>query len=238
MLAVTYAALGRNADAPEIVPVGAVPIRVKPVLDMDSPLLKLGGKRVRAKLPDRWVRQAPVKRVERKAHVSTKAKAEVTSIPPTTVPLSDAGTAPPEDAAVAAQVDTPLEEDTDAGASNVDTPGSPDGVKDGTETDPLKARAANLYLSKIAGFFLSKFHPSCAGLSDEEKKKLRAVASVRLGGDGTVLSYGFTSSGNADIDGAAKRAMDQSVGQQVPPPPENYPTLRQNSHNVIFVCRK
>ena len=40
------------------------PIQVKPVLDEMPPLLKLGSKRMRAKLPDMWVKKAPIKRYE------------------------------------------------------------------------------------------------------------------------------------------------------------------------------
>lgn len=39
-----------------------MPLRITPVLDLDAPLLKLGGKHDRTKLPDRWVRQKPVPR--------------------------------------------------------------------------------------------------------------------------------------------------------------------------------
>ncbi len=36
-----------------------IPIAVKPVMD-DLPLLKLGGKKMRPKLPDMWKKQAPI----------------------------------------------------------------------------------------------------------------------------------------------------------------------------------
>ena len=47
------------------------------MLDLDTPLLKLGGVRDTHKLPDRWVRPSPKARAEQRAFVSTKAgKAE------------------------------------------------------------------------------------------------------------------------------------------------------------------
>ncbi len=233
VLAVGFATFGRRADAPAIVPIGAVPIRVIPVLDLDSPLLKLGGKRVRAKMPDRWLRKAPVKPTERKAHVSTKAKADVASIVPTTIPLSDAGSAPPTDAAAATPPDAAVGEPSDGGGSGESAAGSPDGGK----IDKLRGRAERLYASRIQGFFKRGFHHSCPGLSADEKKKRRAVAGVKVGSDGTVLSYSLAASGNADLDSASKQAMDRLVGQQVPPPPENYPDFRRNYHSVTFVCR-
>jgi hypothetical protein len=198
----------RKADVREIDPGIAVPIQVTPVVDLDSPLLKLGGKKVRIKLPDAWMKPEPVARTEAKAQVSTKAGDTVADIPPPDLAVSDAGTPVAPDAAVAKQVEAEIDASADAASAGADTPGAPDGVPDGTETDPLKARAANLYHANIASWFLRKFHPSCAGLGD------------------------------ADIDAAARQAMDQATGQQIPPPPENYPELRQNSFGVTFVCRK
>jgi hypothetical protein len=236
-LVLRAAALHTVTDAREIDPGLAVPIRVQPVVDLESPLLKLGGKRVRYKLPDQWVRQAPVPRIERRAFVSPKAEDKPEAIPPKELELSDAGTAPPPDAEVAKEVDQELTEASDAGPSNTDTEGHADGVKEGTEADPLKARAVNLYYARLQGFFLQGYAPACGDVAEEEKKKARAVASVVLGADGTVQSYGLTPSGRDSIDAAARRAMDAKVGQQVPPPPENYPDLRKTSFSVTFVCR-
>jgi hypothetical protein len=44
------------------------PIEVKPVLD-DVPLLKLGSKKMRAKLPDMWMKRPPIKRYEARQSV-------------------------------------------------------------------------------------------------------------------------------------------------------------------------
>jgi hypothetical protein len=51
----------KDAVAPE-----PVPMKVLPVLD-DTPLLKLGGKKVRATLPDLWKKNPPVQRFEEKS---------------------------------------------------------------------------------------------------------------------------------------------------------------------------
>ena len=228
----------KNTDLPTIVPLAAVPIKVTPVLDLDSPVLKLGGKKLRAKLPANWVRPVAKKRVERKAHVSTKAKDRVSDIPPKDVVVSDAGTPPPVDAAVAKKVDEEVEDEvTDAAPANTDEDGHADGTKGGTETDPLKARAISLYRGRVAGWFLRKFSPDCKGMTKEDKKKKRAIASVKLVGDGTVLSYSLKPSGHAGLDAAAKRALDASVGQQIPPPPENYKLKVPNSSTPVFVCQ-
>ena len=41
-------------------------------------------------------------------------------------------------------------------------------MKEGTETDPLKARAVDLYRAKIAGWFSSRFRVTGSGLDKAE----------------------------------------------------------------------
>ena len=238
-VALARAALDKMADAPDIDPGIAIPIKVKPMLDLSSPLLKLGGKRVSTKLPDRWIRKTPVKRVERQAHVSTKAEANEDDIPPDDLPIADAGTDPPEpDAALAKQVDEEETEESDAGPSNVDQEGSPDGEQGGTETDPLKARAISRYRSRLIGFFKARFRGAQGtGLSPEELEKLAASAAIAIGSDLSVISFTLSPSGNAAFDAAVRAVLQSKVGQQVPPPPENFPEAKLNHVSVTFVCQ-
>jgi hypothetical protein len=82
--ALGQAAIDLPAAAAEIDRGAAVPVRVIPVLDLDAPLLKLGGRRQPFKLPDRWVTPTPKPRVEQRAVVLTKAgKTERTPRAPT-----------------------------------------------------------------------------------------------------------------------------------------------------------
>ncbi|WP_437636445.1 TonB C-terminal domain-containing protein [Sorangium sp. So ce854] len=238
-VAISMADLSSTAAAPEIDKGPSVPVKVIPVLDMDTPLLKLGGKRDRMKLPDRWVRQTPKPRVEQKAFVSPDAGKTEEDIPPPEVKVADAGTAPPPpDAEVAKQVDIELDPKTDAGeAPNVDQEGHADGVKEGTETDPLKARAVDLYLARIAGWFSSRFRVSGSGLPPEELTKHRPRAVIVLS-DGQMVSYTLTPSGNPVFDAAAQATLEGAKGQALPPPPENYPDLGQKQVSVTFVCRE
>jgi hypothetical protein len=231
---IAIAELDKQADAPHITPGDAVPIQVTPVVDLDSPLLKLGGKKVKAKLPDRWVKpQRPTKIEERKAQVSTKAGDDVDDIPPEDLEVSDAGEAIAPDAEVADQVDMP-EDNVDAGEEGSGG-GHAAGSKYGTETDPLKARAAGQYHDRILRFLKQGF--SCPNVPDDIKKTCRPSASVAIGGDGTVTSFSFNPCGNEAIDGAARSAISSKVGQQIPPPPEKYKDLRPNSFSVAYVCR-
>ncbi|WP_437958885.1 TonB C-terminal domain-containing protein [Sorangium sp. So ce119] len=238
-VAISLADLSQTAAAPEIDKGPSVPVKVIPVLDMDTPLLKLGGKRDRMKLPDRWVRQTPKPRVEQKAFVSPDAGKTAEDIPPPEVKVADAGTAPPPpDAEIAKQVDIELDQKTDAApAPNVDQEGHADGVKEGTETDPLKARAVDLYLARIAGWFSSRFRVSGSGLPPEELTKHRPRAVIVLS-DGQMVSYTLTPSGNPVFDAAAQATLEGAKGQALPPPPENYPDLGQKQVSVTFVCRE
>lgn len=231
--------LDKSAVVPEIDKGAAVPVRVTPVLDLDAPMLKLGGKRDKMKLPDRWVRQTPKRRVEEKAFVSPKAGKTEQDIPPPEMKIADAGTEPPPpDAEVTKQVETEVAEVADAApAANVDTPGHSDGVKEGTETDPLKARAVDLYRARIAGWFSSRFRVSGSGLPQEELVKLRVLASVQLA-DRRVVSYTITPSGNAAFDAAARSMLEGAKGAEIPPPPENYPDTVQNQISLTLVCRE
>ncbi|WP_437531737.1 TonB C-terminal domain-containing protein [Sorangium sp. So ce726] len=238
-VAVSLADLAVPAAAPEIDKGPSVPVKVVPVLDMDTPLLKLGGKRDKMKLPDRWVRQTPKPRVEQKAFVSPSAGKTEADIPPPEVKIADAGTPPPPpDAEIAKQVDTELDPKTDAApAANVDQEGHEDGVKEGTETDPLKARAVDLYLARIAGWFSSRFRVNGSGLPPEELTKHKPRAVIVLS-DGQMVSYTLTPSGNPAFDAAAQATLEAAKGQSLPPPPENYPNLGQKQVSVTFVCRE
>ncbi|HEX9621663.1 MAG TPA: energy transducer TonB, partial [Polyangiaceae bacterium] len=196
----------------------AIPIAVKPVLD-ELPLLRLGGKKVRPKLPDMWKKQAPVQRFEERSAPSPMAEKTPDAIPTSKLAELDAA-APPPDAEVAKEVDQELLDAAPDAEPTVEGEGSPDGVKEGTETDPLKARAASQYLSKIMGWFNARFRPPIGEIPCEELKALSAGVAVRVGADRSVAGYTITSpSGNANFDTKVRATMDGIIGQQLPPPP-------------------
>ncbi len=210
-----------------------IPIAVRPVVD-DLPLLKLGGKRVRAKLPDMWRKAAPVQRYEESSAPSTKADKTPEAIPSSPLTKPDAAP-PPPDAEVAKQVDQVL---TDAAAApnapNVDSEGHADGVKEGTETDPLKARVLSQYQAKILGWFNMRFRQPTQ-IECEELKKLRASVVAQVGADRQITGYSIMRpSGNATFDAAVKASMDSNVGQQLPPPPPLYPDILNKAVTPVF----
>jgi hypothetical protein len=226
-----FVVAGQNrarVTAHEAPPPEEIPIAVKPVLD-DLPLLKLGSKRVKAKLPDMWTKQAPVQRFEEKSAPSEKAEKTPQAIPTAPVATKDAE-APPPDAAIAKEVDQKL---VDAGPpkaeANLATEGAADGVKDGTETDPLKARAANLYAAKLIGWFQIRFQRP-TGMPCEVIHALSAGAQITVGPDRSITGFTFSRpSGNADFDAKVKASLEAVVGQELPPPPPLYPDLKPNA---------
>jgi hypothetical protein len=213
----------------------AIPIEVKPVLD-ELPLLKLGSKK-RAKLPDMWVKKPPIKRYEATSAPTPKAPEKVDKLPdtPLTKPSAEP---PPPDAAIAKKVDPTIPR-TDAGpqkATNLPTEGHEDGVKEGTETDPLKAFAVSQYRMKLAAWFRARFRVP-KDIPCEELKKLRAAASVSISGTRTVTGFSVAkASGNATFDAAMKSSLDAIVssGAELPPPPPNYQDILMTTFPVSF----
>ena len=203
-----------------------IPIKVKPVVD-DLPLLKLGGKK-KAKLPDMWKKQAPVQRFEESSAPSAKASKSPDAIPSSKLAPLDAS-APPPDAETAKQVDQQLTDAAPDAAPKVEGEGTADGVKEGTEADPLKARAVSQYQAKLRAWFDARFRPpeppqdkaAC-----EELRKLGASVTVSVTGERTVGGYSIgRPSGNAAFDDRVRAMLDGARGETLPPPPPLYPDI-------------
>lgn len=209
----------RAATEPEP---ASVPIKVMPVLD-DAPLLKLGGKKVKTKLPEMWKKQPPVQRFQESSAPSPDAKKTPDAIPTSALAKLDAE-APPPDAEVAKEVDQTLLDAGPDAAPTAEGEGAADGVKEGTETDPLKARAVSQYFGKIQGWFNARF--AQPEIPCEELKKLSASVSATVSGERTVASFTIVRpSGNATFDAKVQSTMQGSIGQELPPPPPLYPDI-------------
>jgi outer membrane biosynthesis protein TonB len=215
----------------------ATPIEVKPVMD-DVPLLKLGSKRVKAKLPDMWVKKPPIVRQQAVAAPSPKAEATKDKIPDAPLPKPSAEP-PPPDTELAKQVDPQAKPDESAKPEpeqNLPTEGAADGVKEGTETDPLKAFAVGQYRIKLSGWFNARFKPGDQ-IPCDELKKLRASVTASVNGDRAVTGYSITKpSGNEIFDARVKATLDAIVsgGAELPPPPPNYEDVLGTSISVGF----
>ena len=216
-----------------------IPIAVKPVMD-DLPLLKLGGKK-KAKLPDMWKKQAPVQRFEETSAPSPKASKTPEAIPSTKLTPIDAS-APPPDAELAKQVDQTLTDAAPETKPTVEGEGTADGVKEGTEADPLKARAVSAYRGKLAGWFDARFRPPEAPedkAACEEMKKLSANAVVTVSADRAVSGYSLVRpSGNAAFDDRVRATLDAAKGEALPPPPPLYPDILNDSLSVRLSGQK
>ncbi len=58
-------------------------------------------------------------------------------------------------------------------------------------------------------------------ITDEERRGMRAVVSVRTSAAGQIEGYSITrSSGNSDFDNAVRIRMDQAVGSHLREPPD------------------
>jgi len=211
-----------------------IPIAVRPVLD-DVPLLKLGGKKMRPKLPELWRKNPPIQRFEATSAPSPHAPMTPDAIPSSPLARKDAGPPPPPDAAVAKQVDQVL---LDAGPPPKESQlaqgeGVQDGVKEGTETDPLKGRAISQYKQLVIAWFNAKWHPP--DLPCDIMKGLSVAGMPTWGPDRTVMAITpVRMSGNAVFDEAAKNTWASIIGQQIPPPPPLYSDITPNQFGAII----
>jgi hypothetical protein len=210
-------------------------VSITPVVD-DAPLLKLGAKRP-SKLPDRWVAPKPVERATQTALPSTHAPLNAEAIPKSSV--SDAGAKPPPpDAELIKQADLLLPVPDAAAAPASTVLGAADGVKEGTETDPLKAHAIDMYRAQLEQWFAQRF--TIRGkIPFETLKDLRARAVISIGGERTVTSFSIQKpSGNDTFDRELESSLAAIVasGAELPSPPEMYPDVLKSSQSITFRC--
>jgi hypothetical protein len=211
-------------------------VAITPVLD-DAPLLKLGTKKQPGKLPDRWIAPRAVERTTPAAFPSPRAAPVPQAIP--TVGVADAGQKPPSpNAEIVKQADIALEV-REAGPAPVSTvEGALDGVKEGTETDPLKAHAVDLYRAQLTTWFMRRFDIR-GKVPFDTLKTLRASAVVTISADRTVTSFTITKpSGNSTFDDQLRSSLDTIVssGADLPAPPQNYPDILKSTQSLSFRC--
>lgn len=207
--ALRAAHLDRPAAVPDIDRGSTRAIRVIPIVDLDSPLLKVGGTK-RYRLPEAWSRAQP-------PHAPPALAARAAGVGPQVDVYDDA-----PKAKVAEDI--------------YGDEGHPGGVPGGTETDPLKARVVDLYRARVIGWFSARFRVTGTGLSREALAALRGAASVDVGADLRVTGYVLVPSGNASFDAAARAALDAAKGERIPPPPEQYPDVIKGRLSLTFVC--
>jgi hypothetical protein len=213
-----------------------ISVSITPVVD-DAPLLKLGTKKQPGKLPDKWIAPRAVERTTPAAFPSPKAAPVPHAVP--SVAVADAGQKPPtRDTELVKQADIALQV-PEAGPAPVSTVlGAPDGVKEGTETDPLKAHAVDLYKSQLTSWFMRRFDIR-GKVPFDTLKTLRGLVTVTLGPERTVTGYTITKpSGNGTFDDQLRSSLDAIVqgGSELPAPPQNYPDILKSTLPLNFHC--
>lgn len=204
-----------------------MPIAVTPVLDEDA-LLKKGRKLDKTKLPDMWRKQPPRKVLNERSAPSPQAEKTPEAIPSSEVAKAHEEAPKPEDETT----DKPVDELADPNVEedlNVEEEGSEEGVEEGKQTDPLKVNAVAMYTARLSAWFKRGFNVPAGTIPCEELKTLRATAEAVVGPDLFVTSVRLiVPSGNAIFDGHVTSAINNKVGQAVPPPPPLYPDILQN----------
>lgn len=197
----------------------------QPIAVKITPILKLG-----SKTPSQWQRRVPVTPKPPAGLPSPQALKTPEAIPTNRSP--DASVVPPVDSA------PPPPEDAGTVAPAASTQGSEQGAANGTETDPLKGRAADMYRAQLAAWFASHFQIR-GKIPFDELKPLHAAATVTVTADRKVGSFSIVRpSGNATFDAEVQATLSriQSSGTELPAPPPMYPDMLGVSLPVGFQC--
>jgi hypothetical protein len=225
-----------SLPSPKLVEADISNANAQPIAVSITPVLKLGSKSP-THLPAAWRRKQAVVTPPRSAAPSTQAEKTVDAIPKTTV--TDAG-APRLDASEARAIETPTASPSSptAIASALSTEGSEKGATTGTETDPLKARAADMYRAQLQAWFGSQFDIR-GKVPFDKLRTLHALVSVSVSEDRKVVGFALQKASGDDVfDGQVRATLSriQTSGAELPAPPAMYPEMLRSSLPVGFSC--
>lgn len=207
----------------------------QPIAVSITPVLKLGSKTT-AKLPSQWQRKQPVaaKTQPQSPLPSTKAEKTAAAIPTTSATVA----APVIDAGKIEPANTAAPEGSSTAPTVASAEGSEQGAANGTETDPLKARAADSYRQTLIAWFGS--HLQIRGkIPFDQLKKLHVTTHVDITPDRKVGGFTIVKpSGDPTFDGEVQATLSriQSSGVELPAPPPMYPDFLGSSLPVGFQC--
>jgi hypothetical protein len=229
--------LAFSMPSPKLVQADISNENAQPIAVSITPVLKLGTKDPQ-RVPTQWARKKPVAaKSEPAALPSPQAEKTLEAIPKTNVP--DASVAPTVvDAGAREQPNTTAAVDAGSVATASSTQGSEQGAANGTETDPLKARAADMYRAQLASWFASRFQIR-GKIPFDKLKGLHSAAMVTVTPDRKVGSFSVVRpSGDATFDAEvqATLARIQGSGAELPAPPPMYPDMLGQSLPVGFQC--
>jgi hypothetical protein len=214
----------------------------KPIAVAITPVLKLGSQTPNPKMPSPWVRKRPPPPKAQGATPSPLAEKTPEAIPtakkPESAPVIDAGK--PEPIASAAPTETPLTPpaETSSAAPAASTEGSEQGASNGTEADPLKAHAVDMYRVQLAQWFVSRFGIR-GKIPFDRLKTLAAIATVTVTPDRKLGSFSIVKpSGDSTFDDEVRATLSriEGSGTELPAPPPAYPELLGKSFPIQFRC--
>jgi hypothetical protein len=226
-----------SLPSPKLVEADISNANAQPIAVSITPVLKLGSKNP-THVPAAWRRKQAIM-TPHGALPSPLAEKTVDAIPKTSI--TDAGVPRPDasevrtadSSAPTTSASSPL-----AAASALPSEGSEKGATTGTETDPLKARAADMYRAQLQAWFGAQFDIR-GKLPFDRLRALHALVSVSVSEDRKVV--GFTlqkSSGDEVFDAQVRATLSriQSSGAELPAPPSMYPEMLRSSLPVGFSC--
>ena len=228
-----------SMPSPKLVQADISNDNAQPIAVAITPILKLGSK-TPTKVPSQWQRRRPVAaKTEPTAAVpSPQAEKTVDAIPKTNVADAAVAREVVVDSGPPAPTNPTAPESSSAVATVASTQGSEQGAANGTETDPLKARAADMYRAQLASWFASHFQIR-GKVPFDKLKTLHAAATVTVSGDRKVGSFSVTRpSGDPTFDAEVQSTLSriQSSGAELPAPPPMYPDMLGQSLPVGFQC--
>jgi hypothetical protein len=206
----------------------------RPIAVAITPVLKLGSKSPSSKVPTPWQRKKPPAKTQGPAPSPLAGKT------PEAIPTTKAPDSAPAviDAGKAEPVATAAPTDTGSVTTAASTQGAEQGAANGTETDPLKARAVDMYKAQLAAWFVSRF--AIRGkIPFQTLKTLAAVATVTVTPDRKLGSFSIVKpSGDSTFDDEVRATLVriESSGTELPAPPPAYPDLLGTSFPIQFRC--
>jgi hypothetical protein len=223
-----------SLPSPKLVEADISNDNAQPIAVAITPVLKLGSK---TKLPSEWQRRKPVAVKPQAALPSPQAEKTLEAIPKTHVP--DAGVAPVVvDAGRLEQPNLTAAEDAKAAAPASSVEGSEQGAATGTETDPLRARAADMYKEQLAAWFAARFQIR-GKIPFDHLKTLSALVVVTVTEDRKVGSFSVLKpSGDSTFDAEVNATLVriQSSGVELPAPPPMYPEMLAKAQRFTLHC--
>jgi hypothetical protein len=228
--------LAFSLPSPKLVRADISNDNAQPIAVAITPVLKLGTK-TPAKVPEQWQRRRPVAAKAPAALPSPQAEKTPEAIPKTHA--ADASVAAVVvDAGRVEQPNLSAPEDAGAVATAAPVEGSEQGAANGTETDPLKARAADMYKAQLQAWFGSRFHIG-GKIPFDHLKTLHALVRVTVTDDRKVGSFSITKpSGDPTFDSEVQATLTQiqASGVELPAPPPMYPEMLGKSLSVNLHC--